>query len=151
MQKEALRKVEISLPRTSTIKHETSPRFADFAYEEFSIWCANEHKDRPSTYARYMRSVKALAELFGDKRLEMIDAGWVERYKVHRSLQRRKNARDGRLVSPAAVNRDLAVLRILFNFAIRLGKVNHNPVREIKFLKEPSRFLRVLTPEEEQH
>ena len=99
--------------------------------------------------ARYIRSVKALAEFFGGRVLDVIDAGTVERFKLHRSRQPRKNARDGRLVTPAAVNRDLAVLRILFNFAIRLGKARHNPVAGIKFFKEHPKHMRVLTSEEE--
>lgn len=149
LQKEALRKSELAFGRAKVEKREPSPRFKDFAYGEFACWCANEHKDRPSTYARYMRSVKALAEFFENKTLEAIDSGLVEKYKLHRSRQCRKNARDGRLVSPAAVNRDLAVLRILFNFAVRLRKAVSNPVKEIKFLKERQRHMRVLTPEEE--
>lgn len=150
LQTEAIRKVELIQGKTRLQKLEPSPRFADFAYGEFARWCANEHKDRPSTYARYMRSVKALTEFFASRTLETIDSGLVERYKLHRSQQRRKNARDGRLVSPAAVNRDLAVLRILFNLAIRLRHTAQNPVVGVKFLKEPNHHMRVLSPDEEE-
>jgi integrase len=97
-----------------------------------------------------MRSVKVLAAFFGGRVLGVIDSGLVERFKLHRSRQPRKNAHDGRLVTPAAVNRDLAVLRILFNFAIRLGKARHNPVAGVRFFKEPPKHMRVLTPEEEE-
>jgi hypothetical protein len=128
---EAIRKGELARGRSRLERPEPSPGFADFANGEFANWCANEHRDRPSTFSRYMRSVKALTEFFGGRVLEVIDAGLVERFKLHRSRQPRKNARDGRLVTPAAVNRDLAVLRILFNFAIRLGKARHNPVAGI--------------------
>ena len=112
----------------------SAPRFADFASGEFAFWCKNEHKDRPSTYQRYMRSIKALTEFFGKKTLEVIASGLVEKYKLYRSQQPRKNARDGRLVSSAAINRDLATLRILSNFAMRLGKATRNPVKGVKFL-----------------
>ena len=149
LQAEAVCKTELLQGRVQTRRPEPSPRFSDFAHGEFAQWCANEHRDRHSTYARYMRSIKALAEFFGNKSLEAIDPGVVERYKLHRSQQPRKNTRDGRLVSPAAVNRDLAVLRIVFNFAIRLGAANRNPVAGVKFLKEDHLHMRVLTPEEE--
>lgn len=149
LQAEAIRKTELLQGRVQTRRPEPSPRFSDFAHGGFAHWCANEHRNRHSTYARYMRSVKALAEFFGNKTLEVIDPGVVERYKLHRSQQPRKNTRDGRLVSPAAVNRDLAVLRILFNFAIRLGAASRNPVAGVKFLKENHLHMRVLTPEEE--
>ncbi len=98
-----------------------------------------------------MRSVKALSEFFSGRVLELIDAGTVEKFKLYRSRQPRKNARDGRLVTPAAVNRDLAVLRILFNLAIRLGKARHNPVAGVRFFKEHPKHMRVLTAEEEGH
>lgn len=52
-------------------------------------------------------------------------------------------------MTPAAVNRDLATLRILFNFAIRLGKAHINPVAGVKFLKENNQHMRVLSPDEE--
>ena len=149
LQVEAIRKVELAQGRASLQNSEPSPRFENFAYGEFASWCANEHRNRHSTYARYMRSIKALAEFFGNKTLEVIDQGVVERYKLHRSQQPRKNTHDGRLVSPASVNRDLAVLRILFNFAIRLGAASRNPVAGVKFLKENYLHMRVLTSEEE--
>jgi integrase len=149
VQREVIRKAEILLEKQPSKPEASSVGFSSFAYNEFSTWCANEHREKPSTCARYMRSIKALAEFLGDKTLGAIDSGWVEKYKLHRSRQKRKNARDGRLVSPAAINRDLAVLRILFSFAIRLRKASHNPVGEVRFLKETSRYLRVLTSAEE--
>lgn len=149
LQAEAIRKAELALGQGRVKEPAPSPRFIDFANGEFAQWSANEHKDRPSTYIRYMTSIKALRDFFGKKSLDTIDSGCVERYKLHRSQQRRKNARDGRLVTSAAVNRDLAVLRILFNYAIRLRMVSRNPVSEVKFLKENNLHMRVLSPEEE--
>lgn len=150
LQAEAIRKAELVQGRGRLHKAEASPLFSVFASGEFSSWCASEHKDRLSTYARYMRSAKALSEFFGNKTLDAIDSGLVERYKIHRTHQRRKNARDGRLVTRAATNRDLAVLRILFNFAMRLGKATRNPVVEVKFFKEKPLHMRVLGVEEEE-
>jgi len=77
LQAEAIRRAELAQGKALIQKSEPSPRFADFAYGEFARWCANEHKDHPSTYARYMCSVKALAQFFGNKSLEMIDSGAV--------------------------------------------------------------------------
>jgi len=42
-----------------------------------------------------------------------------------------------------------AVLRILFNFAIRLRKATRNPVTRVRFFAEKNRHMRVLTTEEE--
>ena len=149
VQAEALRKTELAAGHVPRVSTEPSPRFEDFAYGEFADWCANEHRDHPSTYERYMKSIKAMASFFESRTLSAIDAGQVERYKLHRSQQRRKNGRDGRLVSPASINRDLAVLRILFGLAVRLRRAPLNPVSGIKFFPEPVRFSRVLSGEEE--
>ena len=149
VQAEALRKTELAAVGAPRASIEPSPRFVDFVYGEFAEWCANEHRDHPSTHQRYMKSVKALANFFGLRTLNAIDAGSVERFKLHRSQQRREKRGDGRLLSPCSVNRDLAVLRILFNLAIRLGKASQNPVSGIKLFPEPARFSRVLTQQEE--
>ena len=150
LQLEATRKAEVAASTKQSPRNQVAPRFSDFAYGEFQEWCAVEHKDRPSTFARYMRNAKSLNKYFGHRTLQSINAGDVERYKIHRSQQKRKNARDGRLVSPAAVNRDLAVLRILFNYAKRLGIVDKNPVSDVRFFRERQNHMPVLSPEEEQ-
>lgn len=149
LQAEALRRSELAPGRVPKADAEPSPRFLDFAYAEFAEWCANEHREHPSTYQRYMASVKALAAFFGSRTLDAIDAGLVERFKLCRSQRPRGRGRKGRLLSPCSVNRDLAVLRILFNFAVRLGKAQQNPVSSIKLFREPARFSRVLSQEEE--
>ncbi len=67
------------------------------------------------------------------------------------TIAKSKYARDGHLVSPAAVNRDLAVLRILFNYAVRLRLVEQNPVTQVRFFREKQKFMRVLSAEEESN
>ncbi len=47
------------------------------------------------------------------------------------------------------MNRDVAVLRILFNLAMRLRKAKMNPVSGVKLLPERNHQMRVLTWEEE--
>lgn len=149
LQAEATRKSELASAHLAPRHKTRSPSFRAFAHGDFDRWCAIEHRDRTSTYARYMRSIKALCGFFGDRTLEAIDSGAVEQYKICRSQQKRRHAHDGRLVTPAAVNRDLAALRILFNYAIRLGKARQNPVVGVKFFRERQNHLRALTAEEE--
>lgn len=149
LQAESVRKAEL-VSAGAPGRKRCTPSFTDFANKEFKLWCAIEHKDRPSTYARYMRSIKVLCNFFGECALSSINAGDVEQYKICRSQQPRKHARDGRLVSPAAVNRDLAVLRILFNYAMRLERVKQDPVTQVKFFREHNNHMRVLSAEEEQ-
>jgi integrase len=49
---------------------------------------------------------------------------------------------------PATVNREIACLRTMFNKAIRDGKLEKNPTRGVKFLKENNERDRVLISEE---
>ncbi|MBI3484698.1 MAG: site-specific integrase [Acidobacteria bacterium] len=147
---EAARRAEVKDLRVANEGEQPSPRFREFAYGEFQQWLAVEHRDRPSTFARYMRSIKVLSAFFGERTLQVLDAGVVEQFKIQRSQQTRKNFKDGRLVTPAAVNRDLAVLRILFNFALRLRKVRENPVAQVHLFRERQNHVRVLSLAEEK-
>ena len=122
-----------------------SPRFSEFAYQEFAPWSENGHREPPSTHERYLRSLKVLVSFFGDQPLNMIKTADVERFKLPRSKKKRKNARDERMVTPAAVNRDLAVLRILFNFAFRIGNTKKNPMAGVRFLPENNLPMRVIS------
>lgn len=146
---EALRKAELIQSPTGRETNARSPRFDEFALKEFAAWSENQHREHPSTHARYMRSVKVLIKYFGSRRLDTISAADAERFKIIRSRERRKHARDGRTVSPAAVNRDLAVLRILVNLAIRWGKAKANPLAGVKLLPENNLRMRVLSWKEE--
>ena len=146
---EALRKAGLIHPNRNMKVNDPEPRFGEFALTEFAPWSENEHRDHPSTHHRYMRSVKVLVRFFGQRTLDMITSAEVERFKIARSRERRKYATDGRPVTPAAVNRDLATLRILFNLAIRLNKARTNPVAGVKLLAEHNLHMRVVSPAEE--
>jgi len=146
---EALRKAGLIQNPGREESWEPAPKFEEFALKDFAAWSENQHREHPSTHERYMRSVKVLIRFFGQRTLDMISSADVERFKIMRSRERRKNARDGRTVTPAAVNRDLALLRILFNLAIRLKKARTNAVSGVKLLPEHNLQMRVLSWEEE--
>ncbi len=148
-QVEALRKADILRNRNHGNFWQPSPRFSDFALGDFRCWSESQHHDHHSTHERYMRSITVLVRFFGDRTLDAISSGDIEHFKIGRSSERRKNAKDGRRVTPAAVNRDLAVLRILFNLAVRSRKAKENPVVGVKLLPENNLRMRVISPEEE--
>lgn len=52
-------------------------------------------------------------------------------------------------IKPATVNREFALLRRVFNVAIRDGKTERNPVTKLGMLREPSGRVRYLTDAEE--
>lgn len=81
-------------------------------------------------------SFRRLSKAFGFKRLDQIATKDVEAYK-------RKRAGE---VSGATTNRELALLKCLFNVEIGCGRVTQNPVKAVKFFPEsPRRGERVLS------
>ncbi len=64
----------------------------------------------------------------------------VEKYKLTRKEEK---------AEPDTINRELGCLRHMFNMAIKWKKAQVNPVRDVKFLKEPKEKDRILTKEEE--
>lgn len=74
----------------------------------------------------YILEHLTLPEIFGRFRLDEITAEKIAQYKAKRATE----------VSPARVNRELAVLKTLFNRAIEWGKSERNPVCKVKFFAE---------------
>ncbi len=50
-------------------------------------------------------------------------------------------------IAKATINRELATLKAFFNMAIRDGKTDVNPVKEVKFFKEDNKKERILASE----
>jgi integrase len=148
-QAEAIRRADLARGLADTGLSNPCSKFDEFAQKEFAVWSENQHREHPSTHERYMRSVKVLVRHLGQHPLDMISSGDVERFKVVRSKQQRMNAREKRTITPAGVNRDLAVLRILFNLAIRMRKAKMNPAVGVRLLPEHNLRMRVISLEEE--
>jgi integrase len=80
-------------------------------------------------------------ELFGDRKLSEITPKDIDDYKQAR-LKR---------VAPATVNRELQIIRPLFNLAKRWKRFfGENPVSEAKLISVNNQKERILTPEEEE-
>lgn len=110
----------------------------DKAKEKFLAW-ADANK-RPRTAKAYRQCLGQLERAFTGKRLGEIHPLLAERYK-------RRRLEAGARV---AVNRELAVLKALFNRSREWGLYEgENPVRQVKPVKEPAGRLRYLELEEE--
>jgi integrase len=108
------------------------------AAEEFRKW-ADANK-RPKTAKHYRSCLGRLERAFAGKSLGELHPFLIEKY------------RRGRLEAGARVtsNRELAVLRALFNRSLEWGKFEgENPASKVKPVKEPRGRLRYLEPEEE--
>jgi excisionase family DNA binding protein len=81
-----------------------------------------------------------LTPYFGNLRLEDITPLVVEKYRTKRL----------RAVSESSTNREMALLKVMFNLAIDWGFASENPLRKVKMFSEKDNLKeRVLTEEEE--
>ena len=69
-------------------------------------------------------------------------------FKVARIQEGRWGEKGKRSISGVTVNRALATLRLIFNYAERSGYAIPNPVKGVEFFKEP-KHLRTISLEEE--
>jgi integrase len=104
-----------------------------------------------STQTNVRNFLENMREFFGDRPLADIDAKWVTDYRNHRKAKpSRKNP--ACKVKGATVNREMAYLRCLFNFAVERKYISVNPANGVKAFDErrerPAK--RMLSLEEEQ-
>jgi integrase len=93
------------------------------------------------SWVRDEQMLRHLNGFFGTAMLTQINASRVEQYQQKRVRE----------VSPSTVNRELALLKHLFNMAERWERYQgKNPVRMVKFLAENNLQTRTLSEEEEQ-
>lgn len=125
--------------RGGILEPDPPPLFLHFASEFLSRTRAEL---RPRAWKRYQVSLKSLQPWFDSKRLDEIRADDIERFK---------QARLQNGCSPSTVNRDLACLRRILSFALRLDLLATTPfvTKKVRFLKERGRE-RILTFEEER-
>lgn len=99
--------------------------------------------EHPATQKRYRLSQKALSPVCGTCRITDVDAFTFDRFKETRRKQG---------VSPAGVNRDLALSRAAFNFAVERRMLAHSPLHGVKLFNESKhrRPPRILSFSEEQ-
>jgi integrase len=83
--------------------------------------------DHPATRIRYRLSQRALSQICGKRRITDVDAFTFDRFKESR-------IKEG--VSPAGINRDLALSRAAFNFAIDRRMLSHSPLDGVKLFNE---------------
>jgi integrase len=111
-------------------------------FEEFGKRYMEHAKANKRSWLRDEQMLGNLQKFFGSERqLTDITPVEIEGYK----LQRRGS------VSGSTVNRELALLKRMFNLAITWDLfLELNPVRKVKFFREFNTGLRVLSPEEEE-
>ena len=86
--------------------------------------------EHPATQKRYRLSQRALSPHCGTCHIDKVDALTFDRFKEFRIRQG---------VSPAGVNRDLALSRAAFNFAVERRILLHSPLDGVKLFNEEKR------------
>ncbi len=127
------RLVEIAENRYLNIKKDQKVKFEDFSSEYLEL-----HSKHKKSYNTDCKIVGLLKKFFGGKYLYEITSLDVEKFKSRRAQE----------VSPATVNRALAVLKSMFNRAIVWGKAENNPCKSVKLFKENNERLRFIEKEE---
>jgi integrase len=93
------------------------------------------------------RACRSLEECFGTALVREIKPTMVEAYQRQRA---EGNSRHGRPRSVASVNREITVLKRMFNLAVREELTDKNPCWKVKLLAENNARDRILSPEELQ-
>ncbi len=112
------------------------PRLFEDAAKEYETW-SKAHKKSWQTDGHWLKRLK---RVFAGKTLDEIPPAVVERFKLELAQSRTK----------ATVNRHLALLRHLFNRAIRHGYQGRNPVSAVGLFREENTRSRWLTEDEER-
>ncbi len=137
------RLTEIAENRYLDVKKEEKIRFEDFADEYLEL-----HSKLKRSYNTDKKIVGLLKNFFGGKYLYEITSLDVERFKSVRARQTVKRDKTKKTISPATVNRALAVLKSIFNKAILWGKIERNPCKGVELFKENNQRLRFLEKDE---
>lgn len=111
-----------------------STTFGEYAQEFIEGYAKNNKR----SWRRDVTSLKQLLPIFENKRLIDMTPSQIERYKAKRLKE----------VSPATLNRELALTKTIFNHAIKNNRAIYNPMKDVKLLPEKNRRLRILSEEE---
>jgi len=128
--------------RKSEVLRGVFKRPVKITFEEFGKRYMEHAKGNKRSWLRDEQMLSKLQQFFGKERqLADISPMEIEKFKLHRRES----------VSGATVNRELALLKRMFNLAIAWDLfLDFNPVRKVKFFREFNTGLRVLSPEEEE-
>lgn len=127
------RKIEVAEGKFLDIKKEDRIKFDDFATEYLEL-----HSKHKKSYYTDVKIVGLLKGVFGGRYLYEVTRLDVEKFKAKRATE----------VSPATVNRALAVLKSMYYQAIAWGKATHNPCKGVKMFKENNERVRFLEKEQ---
>jgi integrase len=115
-------------------------------FKELSNWYLSlEEVKRKKSFIRDKRSVSKLNDFFATKPLKQMTPSLVGEYQSKRLSEKSYRAE---ATKPATVNREISCLKTMFSKAIQNNKLERNPIKGVKLLKENNERERVLSAEE---
>jgi integrase len=130
-----IRKSEIAQDRFKITKKRRAPRF-----EEACDRYLEHAKKSKRSWKRDEVTLKIAKAFFKKKRIDEITSWDIERFKAVRVKK----------VTKSTVNRDIAVLKRLFNLAIDWNLIERNPAKKVALYRIDERPMRVLSQDEER-
>jgi len=130
----SIRKAEIAQGKFDIAKTH-KPVLFDKLMAEYLEWARINHK----AYERDVMASKPLLAFFGGKPAHQISLWLVEKYKAHRRGKGRK---------PETINKELSILRRVFNLACEWKRIGTNPIKGMKLLPVPNYLPRILKDSE---
>jgi integrase len=129
------RQVEIAENRYLDVKKQYKIKFEDFAKQYLELHSKPNNKSwKKSDWP----NIVILKRYFSGRYLYEINKEDIEKFKADRIKE----------VTPSRINRNLSCLKSIFNRAIEWGKVEDNPVSNVRMLKDDTKRLRYLEKEE---
>lgn len=139
---EAILKADLMMGKIKSGENEQTKTFQCLA----SGYLALADIKRQASYTWKETTIKnRFVPVFGPKVLNNITTTQIEAYRDTRRLDA---GLQGTSLKVSSLNRDLALLKHMFSYAVREGWIEKNPVSRIKLEKENNARDRVLDPEE---
>jgi integrase len=126
------------------------PELTPATFEEFAQLYIDRHAKHKARGGKEDISIinRLLVPAFGELNLSAITTEHIVRYQADRASQKKSNNEE-KFINASTVNREISLLRTIFNCAIRWSYAVNNPVSGVKPLKEYGVIERVVTDDEE--
>ena len=122
-----------------------NPRFQEFGDQWFEEYAAINLRN--TSYERMMSVSSRVYERFGNKRLDSISSRDIQRF-LNDLMLNGKNKRTGKPLARKSVIHHLNLISDIFNYAVQMEVLNHNPCVNIKVPKGTKKEKQIYTLEE---
>lgn len=127
------------------VNSDQNPRFQEFGDQWFEEYAAINLRN--TSYERMMSVSSRVYERFGNKRLDSISSRDIQRF-LNDLMLNGKNKRTGKPLARKSVIHHLNLISDIFNYAVQMEVLNHNPCVNIKVPKGTKKEKQIYTLEE---